>query len=108
MLCIVYLVFCGVRTVGDPFTDVDQGPQIDENSFSQILKYIDIGKNEGATLLCGGNKAADTGYYIQPTVFGDVSDEMVIVQEEIFGPVQTIMKFSSVDEVKEFCCCRVW
>ncbi|GMH39762.1 hypothetical protein BSKO_07660 [Bryopsis sp. KO-2023] len=89
------------RTVGDPFTDVDQGPQIDKEQFSKILNYIDIGRNEGATLMCGGGKAAEKGYYVQPTVFADVKDEMRIAQEEIFGPVQAIMKFSTIDEVLE-------
>ena len=57
------------------------------------MGYIKTGQSEGATLLTGGDKAADLGYYIQPTVFGDVSDDMTICREEIFGPVQAIQRF---------------
>lgn len=87
------------RIVGDPFTNVDQGPQVDKDQFNKVMSYIDIGRTEGAKLMCGGAKAADKGYYIEPTVFADVSDNMRIAKEEIFGPVQAIMKFSSYDEV---------
>lgn len=87
------------RVVGDPFTNVDQGPQIDQDQYSKILRYIDSGKQQGADLMCGGEKAADKGYYIQPTVFAGGSDDIKIAQEEIFGPVQTILKFSSTEEV---------
>jgi aldehyde dehydrogenase (NAD+) len=81
----------------DPSTD--QGPQVDEIQFKKILGYIDKGKAEGATLLCGGGRAGEKGYFVEPTVFGDVTDGMTIAKEEIFGPVMSILKFSSVDEV---------
>ncbi|XP_042561612.1 aldehyde dehydrogenase, mitochondrial-like [Clupea harengus] len=90
------------RVVGDPFNlKTEQGPQVDEEQFKKILGYISTGKREGAKLMCGGAVAADRGYFIQPTVFGDVEDNMTIAREEIFGPVMQILKFKSVEEVIE-------
>ena len=63
------------------------------------MRYIEKGKNEGAKLECGGQRHGDRGYFIQPTVFTGVTDEMVIAREEIFGPVMQIMKFKTIDEV---------
>jgi len=65
------------------------------------MRYIEIGKKEGATLAYGGNRVGDKGYYIQPTVFSDVTDNMTIAKEEIFGPVMQILKFKTIDEVIE-------
>jgi aldehyde dehydrogenase (NAD+) len=88
------------RKVGDPFHhETDQGPQIDKEQFSKILNYIDIGKKEGGKLLTGGKRHGSKGWFVEPTVFSDVSDDMTIAKEEIFGPVMTIMKFKTVDEV---------
>ncbi|EEC73936.1 hypothetical protein OsI_08800 [Oryza sativa Indica Group] len=88
------------RVVGDPFrTGVEQGPQIDGEQFKKILQYVKSGVDSGATLVAGGDRAGSRGFYIQPTVFADVEDEMKIAQEEIFGPVQSILKFSTVEEV---------
>lgn len=56
---------------------------MDEEQFKKILGYISTGKREGAKLLCGGNPAADRGYFVQPTVFGDVQDNMTIAREEV-------------------------
>lgn len=56
---------------------------MDEEQFKKVLGYIKAGKQEGAKLLCGGNPAAEKGYFIQPTVFGDVSDNMTIAREEV-------------------------
>ncbi|GAA49762.1 retinal dehydrogenase 1 [Clonorchis sinensis] len=90
------------RKVGDPFApDTVQGPQIDEVQFNKIMSYIESGKKEGARLVTGGCRLGNKGYYIQPTVFADVTDEMVIAKEEIFGPVQSILKFETIDEVIE-------
>jgi len=63
------------------------------------LELIESGKKEGAKLLCGGGKQGDKGYFIQPTVFSDVKDNMRIAREEIFGPVQQIIKFKTLEEV---------
>ncbi|KAG7273952.1 hypothetical protein CRUP_021236 [Coryphaenoides rupestris] len=90
------------RVVGDPFDPkTEHGPQIDEEQFKKIIGYIETGKREGAKLLCGGKRAADRGYFIQPTVFGDVQDQMTIAREEIFGPVMQILKFDTLEEVVE-------
>uniref|UniRef100_A0A3P9PY35 aldehyde dehydrogenase (NAD(+)) n=1 Tax=Poecilia reticulata TaxID=8081 RepID=A0A3P9PY35_POERE len=88
------------RVVGDPFDfKTEQGPQVDQEQFNKILGYISSGKREGAKLMCGGGVAADRGYFIQPTVFGDVQDSMIIAREEIFGPVMQIFKFKTLEEV---------
>jgi len=90
------------KVVGNPFQDdVDQGPQVDKAQFDKILGYIDAGKRDGAKLAIGGEKAADKGYFIQPTIFTDVGDDMKICREEIFGPVMSVQKFSSLDEVAD-------
>ncbi|MCO5600978.1 hypothetical protein L7F22_055095 [Adiantum nelumboides] len=88
------------RVVGDPFkAGVEQGPQANETQFKKILEYIESGKGEGAQLLTGGNPVGNKGYYIEPTIFGDVKDDMKIAREEIFGPVMSVLKFKTLDEV---------
>jgi aldehyde dehydrogenase (NAD+) len=88
------------RKVGDPFDPgTQQGPQVNQAQFDRVLGYIDSGRNEGATLVCGGNRVGDRGYFIQPTVFADVQDEMKIAREEIFGPVMSVIRFEDLDEV---------
>merc|ERR1712226_298268 len=85
--------------VGDPWLkETVQGPQIDKQQFDKILRMIDTGVKEGALLKCGGQKAADSGYFIQPTVFAGVTDDMTIARDEIFGPVQQILKFSTLED----------
>ncbi|XP_054167618.1 aldehyde dehydrogenase X, mitochondrial-like [Oppia nitens] len=92
------------RVVGDP-TDLttQQGPQVDEEQFNKILALIDTGRKQGANLLTGGQRCGSKGYFIQPTVFSNVTDDMTIATEEIFGPVQSLFKFSTFDEVIERC-----
>ncbi|CAG9129116.1 unnamed protein product [Plutella xylostella] len=87
------------RSVGNPFDDVEQGPQIDKEMYGKVLGYIKAGKEGGARLVAGGDKLGDKGYFIQPTVFADVKDDMKIAREEIFGPVQSILKFDTFDEI---------
>ncbi len=90
------------RTVGDPFDPhTEQGPQVDEAQFDKVMGYIESGREDGAKLVCGGSRVGDRGYFIQPTVFADVQDEMKIAREEIFGPVMSIIPFKSIDEVVE-------
>lgn len=73
------------RNVGNPFDlNVEQGPQVDEDQFKKILALIDTGKREGAKLLTGGQRYGDRGYFIQPTVFADVKDDMTIAREEVY------------------------
>jgi aldehyde dehydrogenase (NAD+) len=90
------------RTVGDPFDkNTEQGPQVDSDQFNKVMSYIEAGKQEKATLRTGGKRVGDKGYFIEPTVFADVKDDMKIAQEEIFGPVMSILKFKGMDEVVE-------
>ncbi|KAL4319630.1 hypothetical protein GQ457_18G021850 [Hibiscus cannabinus] len=88
------------RRVGDPFiAGIEQGPQVDSEQFEKILRYIRSGTESGATLEAGGERLGSKGYYIQPTVFSNVQDDMLIAKDEIFGPVQSILKFKDIDEV---------
>ncbi|XP_077492864.1 aldehyde dehydrogenase, mitochondrial-like [Amblyomma americanum] len=88
------------RVVGDPFDQRSaQGAQIDATQMERILGYIKLGQKEGAKLQCGGGRHGTRGCFVQPTVFSDVEDSMTIAKEEIFGPVQSILKFSSTEEV---------
>jgi len=91
---------CLSRVVGDPFRKgVEQGPQIDQEQFNKILRYIKAGKESGAKLVTGGDQIGTKGFYIMPTIFSDVQDDMAIATDEIFGPVQSIIKFKTLDEV---------
>lgn len=89
------------RKLGDPFDEgVVQGPQVDDEQFARVLRYLEAGKKEGARVVTGGAKLPNSsGYFVQPTVFADVTDDMSIAREEIFGPVQSILKFETLDEV---------
>ena len=90
------------RKVGDPFDPAnEQGPQVDDVQFEKVMSYIDAGKKDGASLLAGGNRVGNRGFFIEPTVFADVKDNMKIAQEEIFGPVMSILKFNDIEEVVE-------
>ncbi|MEO0968833.1 MAG: aldehyde dehydrogenase family protein [Cyanobacteria bacterium J06639_18] len=90
------------RVVGDPFdSNTQQGPQVDKDQFDRVMSYIESGMREGAQMLCGGHQVGDRGFFIQPTVFANVKNEMKIAQEEIFGPVMSIIKFKDMDEVIE-------
>jgi len=74
--------------------------QVDEEQFKKILDLIESGKEQGAKMLCGGNRLGDKGYFVESTVFADVTDDMRIAMEEIFGPVLQIKKFKTLKEVK--------
>jgi aldehyde dehydrogenase (NAD+) len=88
------------RVMGPGWEDTtQQGPQISREQQDIILGYVEKGRNEGATLVTGGTPGFDRGYFVEPTVFADVSDDMTIAKEEIFGPVMSILKYSDVDEV---------
>ncbi|CAI0543220.1 unnamed protein product [Linum tenue] len=85
--------------VGDPFHPNSRvGPQVDKKQYEKVMSYIEHGKREGATLLTGGKPAAKKGYYIEPTVFTDVTEDMMISRDEIFGPVMALMKFKTIEE----------
>ena len=88
------------RRVGDPLDPTtEQGPQVDQSQFDSVMGYIESGRSDGATLACGGEPVGNRGYFIQPTVFADVQDEMKIARQEIFGPVMSVIVFKDVDEV---------
>ncbi len=88
------------RVVGDPFDPrTEQGPQVDQEQFDRVTGYIEAGVSEGATLASGGKRLGERGYFIEPTVFADVRDEMKIAREEIFGPVMSVIPFKDLDEV---------
>ncbi|MEO1429279.1 MAG: aldehyde dehydrogenase family protein [Cyanobacteria bacterium J06632_19] len=87
------------RLVGDPFDSKnEQGPQVDKVQFDRVMSYIEAGMREGANMMCGGHQVGDRGYFIEPTVFADVTNDMKIAQEEIFGPVMSIIKFKDIEE----------
>ncbi len=87
----------------DPKTDM--GPSVDEGQLNTVLKYIDIGKSEGARLLRGGKRLADgnfaEGFFVEPTLFDNVTPKMRIAQEEIFGPVISLIRAKNFDEALE-------
>jgi len=86
--------------VGDPFAeDTFQGPQVSKLQYDRIMDYIKVGKEEGATVEIGGERHGDKGYFIQPTIFSNVTPDMKISQEEIFGPVCSVAKFKTEEEV---------
>lgn len=89
--------------MGDPLDPATKlGPVVSERHMETVLDYIELGKKEGATLACGGARATEgplgKGYFIEPTVFVDVTNDMRIAQEEIFGPVLCVLKYDSEDE----------
>ena len=90
--------------VGLPWEpDTQMGSQISKGQMAKILSYIDIGKEEGAKVLCGGfqvtENGLDKGCFLRPTLLGDVTNQMRVAQEEIFGPVACVLKFKTEDEV---------
>ena len=84
--------------VGDPATNANMGPVVNRSAMDTILSYIEIGKGEGR-LLTGGHavETAESGYYLEPTVFVDVAPKARIAQEEIFGPVLAVIRAKDFD-----------
>ena len=90
------------RKLGDPMdTSTEQGPQVDRAQFDKIMRYIDLGNQQGAHCVAGGKRFGDRGYFVEPTVFTGVTDDMSIATDEIFGPVMNIFKFNDIEEVVE-------
>ncbi|SFC54851.1 aldehyde dehydrogenase (NAD+) [Halobiforma haloterrestris] len=89
------------HSLGHGPEDPGMGPLNNAEQYETVLDYIDIGVSEGATLETGGEPGDDDGYFVRPTVFSDVDPEMRIAQEEIFGPVLTVIPFSDRDEAIE-------
>jgi aldehyde dehydrogenase (NAD+) len=90
------------RKLGDPLDpNTEQGPQVSQEQMDKILHYCQVGQKEGANLLSGGRRHGSKGFFVEPTVFDNVKDEMTIAKDEIFGPVVGVMPFKGVDEVLE-------
>lgn len=90
--------------IGDPLDpDTQMGPLINKAQHEKVTGYIEIGRQEGATLHCGGGvpslQGFEGGFFVEPTIFTDVTDTMRIAREEIFGPVMSVLTFSEEDEV---------
>ena len=85
--------------VGDPLDPKTyMGPVVNDEQFERVMGYIGVGKDEGAKLVTGGERIGDRGYFVQPTIFADVDNRMRIAQEEIFGPVASVIPIKDVDE----------
>ena len=89
-------------TLGNPLNNPDMGPLVSKKHMADVLKYIEEGKAEGATLCCGGYRYTEgecaKGYFVRPTIFDNCTSDMKIVQEEIFGPVVTIQTFDTEED----------
>src|SRR5262245_50940549 len=88
------------RKLGDQLDpNTEQGPQVSKEQQDKVLGYCEAGQKEGAKLVLGGKRWGEKGYYVEPTVFDNVRDEMSIAKDEIFGPVVSILPFKGFDEV---------
>ncbi len=90
------------RVIGDPLdTKTEQGPQVSQEQLDKILHYVDLGEKQGARLITGGERVGNNGFFVQPTIFDNVTDDMAIARDEIFGPVVSVLPFQGTDEVIE-------
>lgn len=90
------------RKVGDPLDPTtEQGPQVSQEQLDKILGYVKLGEKQGARLLTGGERVGKEGFFVAPTIFDNVKDDMAIAKDEIFGPVVSVLSFKKVDEVIE-------
>jgi aldehyde dehydrogenase (NAD+) len=88
------------RRVGDPLSqETEQGPQVSQEQLDKILGYVRVGQEQGARLVAGGRRVGDKGYFVEPTIFDEVNDDMTIARDEIFGPVVGVLPFRDLDEV---------
>lgn len=86
--------------IGDPLDEATNfGPMVSERQMKIVQNYIEIGQAEGARLICGGERLDRDGFYLEPTVFADVRDDMTIAREEIFGPVMSVLDFNDEADV---------
>lgn len=97
------VTFAKKMRVGDPMDPkTEMGAMISQDQFNKVVRYIETGQEEGAKLACGGSPMGNKGYFIKPTIFDNVRNDMRIAQEEIFGPVVAALTFKNIDEaVKE-------
>ncbi len=90
------------RRLGDPLDpSTEQGPQVSDEQLGKILHYVDLGRSQGARLVAGGARRGDQGFFVEPTIFDGVRDEMAIARDEIFGPVVSVLPFDSFAEVSD-------
>jgi aldehyde dehydrogenase (NAD+) len=90
------------RKVGDPLDPTtEQGPQVSQEQLDKIMGYVKLGEKQGARLLTGGERVGKEGFFVAPTIFDNVKDDMAIAKDEIFGPVVSVLPFKKVDEVIE-------
>jgi aldehyde dehydrogenase (NAD+) len=90
------------RKLGDPLDPkTEQGPQVSQEQLDKILGYVELGQKQGATLMTGGQRFGKNGFFVEPTIFDNVKDDMAIAKDEIFGPVVSVLPFQSVDDVIE-------
>jgi aldehyde dehydrogenase (NAD+) len=90
------------RKIGDPLDPgTEQGPQVSQEQLDKILGYVDLGQRQGARLVTGGRRFGNRGYFVEPTIFDQVTDDMAIARDEIFGPVVSVLPFRNLDEVIE-------
>lgn len=88
------------RKLGDPLdAATEQGPQVSQEQLDKIMGYVELGQKQGAKLLAGGKRHGDKGYFVEPTIFDNVKDDMAIAKDEIFGPVVSVLPFKTTDEV---------
>ncbi len=88
------------RKLGDPLDPAtEQGPQVSQEQLDKILGYVELGEKQGAKRVVGGDRFGDRGFYVEPTIFDDVKDDMAIARDEIFGPVVSVLPFRDLDEV---------
>ncbi|PSL22086.1 betaine-aldehyde dehydrogenase [Shimia abyssi] len=89
----------GNVVIGDPLDEATSfGPMVSEAQMNIVLGYMEKGVSEGARLVCGGKRIDRDGFYLEPTVFADVTDDMTIAREEIFGPVMSVLDFETEEE----------
>ncbi|CAF1417794.1 unnamed protein product, partial [Didymodactylos carnosus] len=95
--CVELVTQC---VVGDPFDpETAQGPQINDEKLKKIIQFIESGKKQGAKLECGGERFGTNGFFVQPTIFSNVTDDMDIASDEMIGPIMSVLKYHDYDEV---------
>jgi aldehyde dehydrogenase (NAD+) len=88
------------RKLGNPLEPTtEQGPQVSQEQMSKILGYVELGQKQGAKLVVGGKRHGDQGFFVEPTIFDGVKDDMAIATDEIFGPVVSVLPFKGIEEV---------
>ena len=92
----------GQRRVGNQLDEkTEQGPQVSQEQLDKILGYVELGQQQGAKLVTGGKRVGDKGFFVEPTIFDNVTDDMAIAKDEIFGPVVSVLSFKDADDMIE-------